>query len=237
MIFKYGTYSHAQNECAIVTRRRGNYSKRGNLEYVSETWSIRGFLQADTQAELTTAINAMKAAYNVNGYDAALYLDDGTTLTSHVMYSSQARGGVRVVSFDFPEGQGAEYSRFRSYEIELEADFYNTTEFLLEYNESISFEGTGGPRRIFLEVLDGIPQEQIGARYTTYKATQDGSSVAFGNWPSFPPPIWPAAELVDRRKLTIKTPEKMDEQYFGYGIGWSYSFESTSPIQGRPTLR
>ena len=237
LILKYGSFAHEQNDAAIAISRRGNYSGRGNLEYVRETWSIRGFLQAASQSALTTAINSMKAAYNSNGYDVGLYLDDGTTLTSHYMTSSQARGGVRVVALDFPEGEGAEYSTFRSYSITLEADFFNTTDFLLEYNETISFKGTGGPRRVFLETLDGIPQEQIGARFTTYKAMQRGSSIAFGNWPNFPPPIWPAAELLDQREVNIHTPTKVDEQYFGYGIDWSYTFESTSPLQGRPTLR
>lgn len=237
MIVKYGTYAHENNEVTVAISRRSQYSQRGILEYTRESWVMRGFIQAASQSALTTAIDSLRTAYATNGYDVGLYLDDGTTLTSHYMTSSNARGGVRVVDLEFPEGEGAEYSTFRSYGITLEADFYNTSDNFLEWDEEISFEGTGGPLRVFIPTLDGLPQEQITAQYTTYRATQEGSALGLGGYPFYPPPIWPDAELQFLRRTSQKAPKRIGSDYVGYGISWSYTFESVSPISGRPTLR
>jgi hypothetical protein len=142
---------------------------------------------------------------------------------------------VRVKSLDFPRGDGAEYSTFRTYRITLEADFPDTAGNLLEYAEALDFEGTGGPRRVFLEVLEGLPQEQIGTERTTTRATQHGRAVGYGTYPVPPPPVWPAAELPHRRRISLRTPERVGNQFARYPVEWHYAFEAVVPLVGTPS--
>lgn len=237
MILAYGNYSHAQNECAVVISKRPYYSSRGFRQGVRETWTITGVLQASTQAGITTAIALLRSAYAVNGLDVALYLDDGSTLTDHFILSRNTLGGVRVIAFEFPNGTGAEYSTFRSYSITLEADFADATPLLLEFDESLDFSGTGGARRVLVETMDGPPQEQIVANRTIYRASQSGRSVGSFTWPPIPSPIWPAAEMLERRRTKRKTPRRVGNNATEYAVEWSYEFESGSPLSGNPTVQ
>jgi hypothetical protein len=236
MILKYGPYVHDPNECAVVIAKRAVFSPRGDREFVRETWFITGVKQAASQSALTAALADLRAAYNVNGLDAGLYLADGATLTDHALPSGETLGGVRVVRIDFPRGDGAEYSTFRTYRITLEADFPDAGGMLLEYAEALQFEGTGGPRRIFLEVLEGLPSEQIGAQCTPCRATQQGRAVGFGTYPVPPPPIWPMAELPDRRRITLGAPERIAGQFARFPVEWHYAFESIVPLSGFPSI-
>ncbi|MGQ0637324.1 MAG: hypothetical protein ACT4QC_22175 [Planctomycetaceae bacterium] len=236
MFFRYGSYTHDQNECAIAIGKRAIFSPRGIRQALRETWHVTGIKHAASQAELTAALAAMRAAYSVNGLDAGLYLDDGATLTDHALFSSATLGGVRVVALDFPEGAGAEYSTFRTYRLTLEADFPDTAVNLLEYDESLSFEGTGGPRRVFLDVLEGLPQEQIGTQRTTYRAVQEGRAVGYAAYPTPPPPVWPGAELFDRRRIVLRVPERRGNQFARFTVEWHYAFESIVPLTGTPHI-
>jgi hypothetical protein len=182
------------------------------------------------------AIAEMREAYSTNGRDVGLFLDDGVTPTDHVIVSASTIGGVRVLSLEFPRGDGAEYSTFRTYRVVLEAEYTDASSNLLEYHEALSFDGTGGPRRVFLDVLEGLPQEQIGTQATTSRATQSGRAVGLAGYPIPPSPIWPAAELPDRRRLTLRTPERSGGQLLRYTVDWHYSFESIIPLAGTPTI-
>lgn len=236
MLLRYGSYTHDQNECALLIEKRAHFSPRGERELVRETWHITGIKHAASQSALTAALADLRLAYSVNGRDAGLYLDDGVTPTDHLLISNVTLGGVRVLSLDFPQGDGAEYSTFRTYRITLEADFPDTSGNLLEYDEALHFEGTGGPRRVFLEVLEGLPQEQIGTTCTTYRATQQGRAVGYGTYPVPPPPLWPAAELPERRRIVLRTPERHAGSFARFPVEWNYSFESIAPLAGYPNI-
>src|SRR5262249_35407328 len=101
MYLRYGSYTHAQNEPAVQIAKRAVCSSRGYRQAVRETWRVVGVLHAADQPGITSAIAALRSAYNVNGQDVGLYLDDGVTLTDHVMQSAAALGGTRVTALDF----------------------------------------------------------------------------------------------------------------------------------------
>lgn len=236
MLLRYGSYTHARNEPAVQIGKRALFSPRGVRQAVRETWRIVGVLHAADQPGITAAIAALRAAYNVNGLDLGLYLDDGTTPTDHVLSSGASLGGTRVTSLAFPVGSGAEYSTFRSYSITVEADFPDTSNNLLDFSETVSFEGTGGPRIIFLETLAGLPQPQIARQCTKYRARQEGRAVGLATYPPVPPPIWPAAELPDQRRLVLRSPKRTAAALTEFAAEWTYVFESVSPLAGAPTV-
>jgi hypothetical protein len=238
MIFKYGNYSHANNEVSLTAMVRLIKSKRGQTQFVKHTWNLQGVLQAETQAALTTALTILEDAYGDDGKDAGLYLDNGTTATNLVLDSSAASGGVRILQKpSFPVGNGAEYSTFRTYTIVLEADFVETSTGLLDFTETIDFIGTGGPRFVYLPVLNGLPQRQLVNQRTVQRVVQFGSALGHGTYPVPPPPKWPFAEKEDLRRIRAVSPLNLNGTLTEFRIDWHYTFESGGiTLAGLPTI-
>jgi hypothetical protein len=237
MILGYGAYRHAPHECALVIARRPVYSPRGSPQFTRENWQIAGWLHAVDPPALTLALANLQAAYELAGQDAVLYLDDGVTPTHHQLRSALALGGVRVTGLDFPRGTGAEYSTFRSYRISLEADFPAADPLLWDYVETVAQLGTGGPRRVLIETLDGPVQEQQVASQTVCRAVQSGHALGSTHDPDVSPPLWLAAELPDRRQIRFHTPRRTAGGLSHFLVEWHYEYASGHPLLGGPTPR
>jgi hypothetical protein len=238
MYLKYGNYRHADNEASVAISKEGLFTPGGIARGVRERWTIQGRLQAADQAGLTAAIDAITAAYSVQGQDVAFYRDDDQP-TSHAILGSQTNGKVRVVvPPSFPEGRGAEYSTFRNYTIVLEAERLDPAVTLLHWNEVLSFHG-GGPRFALLETLTGLPQKQVLRQFTAYHARQTGEAVGNLNYPAPASPLWPDAEHVERREIRYDLPRRMgppgSPTYTQFKVSWSYTFEDAGPLVGLPT--
>ena len=144
MILRYGSYSHADNEVTLVISQRSTFNEIGARSGYVANWSIRGILQASTEANLRTAIVALEAAYGVDGRDLVLYSSDGTSVR-HSMLNAGSRQGVRILDLSYPTGDGSEYTTFRTYQITAEAE-YNTDLGILSYTE-ITPSAAGGSRK------------------------------------------------------------------------------------------
>jgi hypothetical protein len=220
------------NEAEIVISRKRAYNQQYRLQVETHTWNVSGVRQAANQSALTTSINTFES-YMTDGGDIGLYLDDQSTLTSHYLVSSESLGGTRITDLSYPKGAGAEYSTYRSWAFTLEAAFapIGFGGNLLEFEETLTFEGDGGPRTVWLETAVGLPVEQQVSQFTTYKATQSGSAVQLGSPPLVPPPIWPDMEIRPARRLPKATKSGGSLQYTSQ---WSYSFESAFPLFAEP---
>lgn len=237
MIWKTSNYTHENNEIQIRSiQRQAYYSDRGNLAGIRHTYQLRGVLQAASQAALTTALRALESAYESGPGNCGMYLDDGTTVTAHYLDNRTAAGGVKCLGIVYPEGPG-EYTTYRTYEITLEADYQEADNALRDFSENVTFEGSGGPRKVTIETLDGYVVEQIVSQRTPYRAIQSGSSMYYGAYPSAPAPIWPSAEMVDQRRITPISPQIEGRNRTVYGIQWQYVFQSATPLAGQPNAR
>lgn len=240
MILKFGNYSHAQNEAEVVLTRDEVVGNGGFRTGYKDRWVISGLLEAASQSAMTTAINAMYSAYSIDGQDVGLYLDDGTTLTSHFINSRSTMSGVHVVSGpSFPEGKGAEYSTFRTYSITLEAEYLvpagQTERGLISWMDMISYQGTGGPRRVIRRPLNGTPIIQTTHQRTPVKIMQRGTAIGRSDYPSPSTPLFPDAQL-DPEQQTIdrKSPKRSGPvgrpTYTEWEVTWSYVFEFAVPV-------
>ena len=242
MFFVYGDYTHALNEAGLAISAQTQFSSQGVEQSTRYAWSLTGYLQAETQAELTTAIEAMQAAYNVHGCNAGLYFDVNSP-TAHQVNSSQTIGGVRVSKKpSFQEWRGGEYSTFRSYALELEFDLppQSLVSGFLEWEETLSFSG-GGPRWLYLPTLNGLPVRQQVQEYTAYRVTQTGRAVGQFAYPLPNYPIWPQAWHQDQGGIMRKAPTRLGGGTgltdVNYEVTWSYEFESALPLAGLPSPR
>ena len=244
MFLRYGTYSHVAGECTLSSIEYSALITENLQVYGTvERWTIDGRLQiadqgtaAANQAAMTVAINALKTAYGTNRKDIGFY-DDSGNLTAHSIKSSSATGGVLIVGFSFPEGGGAEYSTFRTYQIIVEAQFgYQIPgggQKLTAWSETVTLMG-GGPKVVFLACLTGPPQKQLAHQATTRKATQSGRATAVLQYPTPPSPLWSADELIDVREITYELPPDSTQQRT---TTWNYQFEGIYLNPAYPTYR
>jgi len=237
MILKYGAYAHDPNEATLAISRQPRRNAAGRIVGYVERWRIAGIKQSTTQANLSTALAALKAAYASGGRDLGLYLDDGVTPTAHLLASATSLGGTRVVGVEFPVGRGAEYSTFRSYQIAVEAEYLDADAGLLSYFETLHFTGAGGPLFRYLPTLNGPWQRQMVAESSNYFVTQRGQAIGSRSYPVFPGPLWPSAEHRERRVVEYRTPRASGRTPSGdteWPVAWTYVFESHAAMNGLP---
>jgi hypothetical protein len=238
MYLKYGSYRHADNEASVTISKDGLFAPGGMSYGVRERWAISGRLQAADQATLGAAIDALTAAYSVQGQDVAFYLDNGEP-TSHAISHATTNGGVRVVvPPSFPEGRGAEYSTFRNYTIVLEAERLDPSATVVNWHEVLSFQG-GGAQFAFLEPINGQPQKQLLKQATTFRASQTGEAVGRTGYPAPAMPMWPGSELAHLREIRYELPKRSGPPgspfYTQFKVSWNYRFEDAGPMVGLPT--
>jgi hypothetical protein len=238
MILKYGSYTHSQNEVALTITREPLRSQGGVYYAYKERWNCKGVLLGFTnQAQITSAINALQAAYSVDGGDLVFYLDDGVTRTAHALVAASCYGGTRVVQApSFPDTYGTgEYqpSVGRSYSFAVEGETAigggNVT---LQFTETLTCKGTGGPLWVYIPVAQGQWVRQQVSQQSTYTVTQKGQAVGLNGVLVPPDPIWPDAEKQEQRMIEYGSPQRYGVLQFP--LSWSYTFESTGALTGTP---
>ena len=240
MIFKYGNYAHARDEVLLRTVEQGIFDSFGRRMGGQIEWTIIGTVivadsqtLAQTQASLTTALNSLRTAYASDYLDAALYLDDGTTPTTHVLQSSTTFGGVKVAvppSFlNGPWGGRIEYSNRRHYYVVLKAE-YRVGEGLYSWQQDLSIQGTGGPVWRYSPQMSGSPQKQDPLQTaSTFYYIQEGQAVGRKAYPAIDPPLFPSIEHQEQRIIKYSSPRDVvpgDEEMFP--VSWRYVMEATT---------
>lgn len=182
---------------------------------------------ADSVAELTTAITALEAAYALNNKDLVL-LNNSLGDTSHRLISGDSYSGVMVKVLEYPLGTGGEYTTYRTFGIEAEADFSisgideNTAE---SSSEVVAYRGTGGPRKVVRETRTGMPIVQMVSQRTPIFVTQSGSTV--GHLRHVPPnqPLFPDWEDHPERDISYSSPIQTGViKKREFRTTWSYQF-------------
>jgi hypothetical protein len=240
MILKYGSYSHAQNEVTFTITRESLHTQ-GGIYYADKVkWNCSGLLLGFTsQAQVADAINRLQAAYSVDGNDLAFYLDDGVTRTSHFLLNSQCNGGTKIVQApSFPNTYAGEYqpSVGRSYSFAVEGEVaLSTDNVIVQFSETLSFKGTGGPLWTYIAVAQGQWIRQQVAETSTFSVTQKGQATGLYGPVPVPEPIWPDAEKQEQRMIENGSPQRYGT--LNFPSSWSYTFESTGSLQGNPNVQ
>lgn len=232
--FRYGSYRHEEADVTISSFGSAvQWTARGQPQLVRKSMAISGVIFADTVSALTDKLRALETAYAKQYQNAGLYDETGTA-TAHVLTTGNSLGGVRSSGVTYPTGDGAEYTTYRSYSVTLEADYFVNGVTILDFNETLTFNGTCGPRKIIIECLTGEAVEQTVNQKTKMTATQSGSSIGWLSMPSPPQPLWPGNEIVESRSITNGSAKWVNGQRVEFPISWSYSFQSTTPLTGTP---
>jgi len=226
MILKYtygtsGSYSFTEETTAIQISTAYEYDSRGRPDKQNQTWQINAYLQASTQAEITTAINTLVSALSTADGTLTLYINNGTTKSSHELTN------CHLQNVDYPEGTGSEYANHRTVNLTVNgyADITKDDD-IVSFQESLSLSG-GGSRFILLETLNGTPKKFTQKQKTIYRATQQGSAVGKTDYPTISAAMFPGQEVEENPRVSKNhTYNEMGEER--YSISWSYEFASAT---------
>lgn len=239
MKFKYGSYTHDQDEVMVRTSIQAIMDKFNRRMGDMIEYTIIGVKQvadnADpevTKANLTTALDGLIDAYNIDYQDFGLYHDDGTTPTRHIVTNAETFGGTKVIvppSFmSGPWGGRVEYMNRRTYYLVLRAEI-RVGEGLYSWNERVTIKGTGGPLWRYSPQEIGSPQLQTLQTATSFWYVQEGENVGRQDWEPPADPLFPSIEHGEMRVRTFESPK---DQVVGgaemFATGWKYFMEATT---------
>ena len=231
---RYGGYTHAENEAAVVVSVQTNFDS-AKLAYMNTVrWEISGTMIGTGPADLANKQAALISAYSVNYQDAAQF-DNVTGLIIQTLSDSGSFSGVRVVQPpSFPRGDGPEFATERTYRIVLEAEYEIPAKpETVEYRETLVMMG-GGPLITHLTAIEGDPIKQQLAEKTPYVAVQSGYLVSRSAEQGAPPPIFGYANLKKAPQITLSSADRIGKALRNFRVEWSYEFEAAQPLRGRP---
>lgn len=240
MIFKYGSYSHDQNEVlvrvsvdAIMDKFMRRMGEQIEFTIIGVKKVSDGATPALTQAALTTALQGLTDAYNVDYQDFGLYLDDGTTATRHIVTNAETFGGVKVVKpptfMNPPWGGRTEYLNSRMYYVVLRAEI-RVGEGLYAWDQKITIKGTGGSKWRYSPREVGSPEAQTLQTATSFWYIQEGSAVGRKEYVAPDDPLFSGIEHEEERIITYESPKdiRVDSDPEMFVTSWRYMMEATT---------
>lgn len=232
------SFTHKVGEVDYVVQQQTLYTDRQAPHATLVTIQLSGVLVGSSPAAIDAKAIQLAAAYR-DGGDLYLYRPGGVA-TSFSLQSSITTGGVRVTQPpSIPTMAGAAFATHLPYTIVVEGEvpLGNAGASYQSYSESVQTSG-GGPKYGFLEPLTGAPVRMRLREQTVFRATQSGSAVGIYARPSPPAPLWPAW-LKEAPQISKTSPRVVGVKRAlrDFGISWSYSFESSGPLIGGPTVQ
>lgn len=234
MKLKYGSYEHGDNEVRFQYSAQQQFGQSGMRTALKVRWVIDGVKRAANAAALTTALEALEAAYAQDGNDL-IFLDNDSNETIHTTRSADTINGVRVVQRpSYSAGlQGAwgaqtEYLNRRTYRIILEAELPNVEGLgIVAYMETVSMVSNGLPKFVLQEALTGIPQYQQVSQASKIVIRQQGRAVGYDSYIPFPAYIYSTSGLKHEPFLQESgTPLNYGSNAFtNFPTRWLYHYE------------
>lgn len=212
----------------IITRVR---NPENNAKYLlNKRLLVSGTITGTDQYDIASQITTIETALAVDNQSGGL-LHDNNTETPHwinnVIDDPSNYNGVRVLPIRWGGESKAEFTKFRSFELQLEADYTITNNKIISLVEELTFIGTGGPRYAHVELLTGLPVKQTINQRTAVRAIQRGEGVWTEGTHAIPDPIWPAFEDQEQRNVGRLS---VDLNTKRYTRRWAYYFSSVGPF-------
>lgn len=233
----YGNYQFDPNSTTVQVDSHTVQNEAGIPLSIVLTFAVKGYLTGTSQLILTLAESALRTALARPYQDLRLLQDSGLN-SADVLLNANSITGVRIIEGpSFTDTMGPEYAVIRSFKFAAQAEYplLNTANLLMRYVERLIFTG-GGPLYAHRPALNGLPQKQLIYPNMPYQVVQTGQIVGYRNYPPVPGPKFPDA-LKESPRITTYSPSRRGlTAYQGYGIEYSYLFESATPLVDVPSL-
>lgn len=251
MYYRHGSFTSNDAEFGLRgfarTRTRGNRN-----EPLVDKWVISGFFEirpglgpTATELQMQKAITARfkKIAESFDeGVDSGFVHQDKTPSAIWLDHSKSFSGVYITEPPNLQPQSPADYATVHLGNFSVAADFLppggSTVGELVDYRESLTFQGNGGPLVVGTVTDTGRPIITQTADYTFYQATQQGFAVGRTGWPSPNSPYWPSPILINpAAAVSYETPNIYGGSRIEYKVSWSYQFLSAEPLNKLPTIR
>ena len=249
MYYQYGNYRFDDDAVSSVFTCPAKLDSNGIPYAYSPQYKLSGWISitdtgtvAGNQAAMTVKLAEFEAAFAVQFQNFGFY-DNAGNLTAHKLINAQTLGGVKVLTRpEYPIGAGAEYTTYRSFSLTLGAEVSafpgQGGNRITEWDEVVSYRGTGGKRRAEQEYIDDPPELQDVAQFTFIRCVQRGSAVGLSAYPTPAAPLFPLdLENEPERGITLGSPQSTNGQQRYFPISWEYSFRFASAQFRYPTPR
>lgn len=221
---KYILGSYVLENVALQVTHRPIRLSGSLLQMMVITHAVTGKLRADTVSELEAMIFELEAALAAGSYLAAGLYHENNNPTAHVMRTAATLDGIKLIDGpNYPVGQGAEYSVFRTVQFSIQAEIKNQNIDLVQFTESISINGGTRPSAWLIPADERIWPIRQRLPRVPYVITQSGTAETYSLAFAFPDPLFgepdevtktnTGAEFAAGRQATRK---------------WAWSYRSTS---------
>lgn len=232
MEVRIGSYSHAPNECNLVNFTvRPRRSARGfKIATIVEAHCAGEFCAqpGEDEYDIAARVQELYDTLQIDGQDFGLYHSDGSP-TPNIMISGDPYNitGNQILHHSTPASHNGEFSTGRAFQYVVRAEFLSPESYILDYQESIEHEGSGGPRIQWQEHPYFAPSYVVRAYSSIQKIVQQGYAITLGTWKLPADPILGLPyELQHRRKIRRTTPIRYPQGYEAYRIDWHYEFNT-----------
>ena len=232
MILKWGSYTHAQDEVGIRITVRSIFDTFNRHMGQIQDWHILGAIHSTSQADLTSRLTSLEAAYNTTHQDLCLYLSDGTTKTRHEMKNADQFGGNVLTGFGYIDGpwkMRCEYANRRTFWATIRGEQrFGSGQYA--WRERITIKGTGAGKWRYMPQLIGAPVAQQLQSATPFYYVQEGMAIGREAYIVPPGPIYPGIEHAEMREIVYHTPRDMrwGPKNEMYTSSWRYVMEATT---------
>jgi hypothetical protein len=162
-------YEHVPLPGIVMAHAFSYKEDSADLVEDTQTWSITGFLVAP-EGSIQEQVDELTTFYEGGELDYARFQDDDA-IVDEVPDST----GIKIVSLEFPEGDGPEWATKRKYVIVLEGKSYPTDitdSGIAEYSITYSTDQSGKITRTIRGVVKDEAGSSAYAKYTTLKSAQ-----------------------------------------------------------------
>lgn len=235
----WGGYGFPVNACEVTSTTRTEFSAFGRPLRYRVAYDVVAVVDGSGQDDLTSVEIALRTALATPYQDLVLRTDTGRVSSASILNRSSVTGCRVVAGPDFREAQGAEFVTRRTASFTVEAEYLipGTANAVVNFTETVSIQGNGGPDRFWRFPLNAVPIRQQLTPYSLVRATQSGMAVGHTKRPTRPDPIWPQFVVNPADNKSFDQPESKGQAYLNWPIHWSYTFEVGGlPLVGFPNL-
>lgn len=241
--FHYGNFAHPN--CEVYPKRiearpvRTDDNATWAMQYRME---IAGDLVGhDEPSEVVSAIAALDAAYAMDNKDAGFKLNGAWT--PHYLNSNSALNltGNRITYRSWDNTLPTELANTRSFSVGIEALFALGDTGVIEFSETTTKLGNGGPEWKLYNTWNGVPERVNIASKTKVRHITRGRYVSIQPWLAPPAPYWPLEEQQWLRVVRYSNPIEHGHpsgKFTNYAVDYAYTFErlgadATTPFNTR----
>jgi hypothetical protein len=233
---KWGSYPFDVDGVRVATMSERLLSENQVPYGTRTTFRVSGWMLGSGQSDLSAKQRLMEIALRNQYQDLILYQNDNAR-SATTMLNADANGGLVVTAGpNFPGEEGAEYATQRRFDFEVTGEFFFAAAqtLILNFSESLSFDG-GGEVYIMKPAVEGLSQRQLVWENFHQTVIQRGRAVGLIREPVIPPSIWPFA-LTKKPRYDYQSPRRIRNGYQEIEVSWEYVHEWPTPLVGRPNI-